>query len=120
MVNNRNVNTRVLENKLSSIYYNVRSPAGYGSAQSLHKSMHPQGHKVSMNFVKQSLQRQLTHQLHKQRRINFKRRKTITPGPNHQMQIDLIDMSPISNLMTNINSYLMQLIVFQDMHILYQ
>ena len=60
-------------------YYNPKKEASFSGAHRFPKA------------TQQWLQSQDTYTLHKPVRKNFKRRKTIVPGANFQMQADLID-----------------------------
>ena len=62
-------------------YYNPKKEASFWGAHRFPKA------------TQQWLQSQDTYTLHKPVRKNFKRRKTIVPGANFQMQADLIDFS---------------------------
>ena len=62
-------------------YYNPKKEASFSGAHRFPKA------------TQQWLQSQDIYTLHKPIRKNFKRRKTIVPGANFQMQADLIDFS---------------------------
>ena len=62
-------------------YYDPKKEASFAGAHRFPKT------------TQQWLQSQDTYTLHKPVRKNFKRRKTIVPGANFQMQADLIDFS---------------------------
>ena len=62
-------------------YYNPKKEASFSGAHRFPKA------------TQQWLQSQDTYTLHKPVQKNFKRRKTIVPGANFQMQADLIDFS---------------------------
>ena len=62
--------------------------------------------------IQQWLQSQDTYTLHKPVRKNFKRRKTIVPGANFQMQADLIDFSLLKSYNNRYKYILMVIDVF--------
>ena len=66
-------------------YYNPKKEASFSGAHRFPKA------------TQQWLQSQDTYTLHKPVRKNFKRRKTIVPGANFQMQADLIDFSLVKS-----------------------
>ena len=74
-------------------YYNPKKEASFSGAHRFPKA------------TQQWLQSQDTYTLHKPVRKNFKRRKTIVPGANFQMQADLIDFFCSSRTTIIINTF---------------
>ena len=77
---------------MDKTYYDPASPGSYGGIQRLHRSS-----KQPISKVKDFLQSQRTYQLHKQRRIRFKRRKYIVSEIDDLWQADLADMQKLKD-----------------------
>ena len=98
------------KNQLEQIYYDPKHPAGFGTAQNLYDAV--RNKKIPLSEVKSWLAKQPTYSLHKSRRLNFLRRKTIAPGIRHQFQADLVDLSAIKRENSNIKFILTVIDVF--------
>ena len=80
--------------QIEKIYYNPTNPAAYsGSTRNLYIQS---GKKPEVKRVGQWLGQQDTWSLHQPIRYNFRRRKTVSPGPHRFYQVDLLDTSRYS------------------------
>ena len=79
-----------MDQRLEDIYYDVKKVGSFGGVAALSKAV---GNKNVQNW----LTSQETYTLHKPVRRKFRRRKTISIGVDHQWQIDLADVSSLSN-----------------------
>ena len=82
--------------RLEKLYYDPTNPASYtgGDREELYKQL---GKKTTKHKrINQWLGQQETVGLHKPIRYNFRRRKTLSPGPHRFYQVDLLDTSKYS------------------------
>ncbi len=82
---------------LRTLYYDPNHPASYGSVSDLYLAAKNISPNISLAYVKRWLLSQNVYTLHAPLRKRFRRRKTIAPGMYYQMQMDLVDLSSISN-----------------------
>lgn len=81
------------QRKLGEIYYDLRHPAGYGSARSLKRASGR-----TMRETKEWLSSQPAYTLHKAaRRSGYDTRQTMTRGIDYQWQADLVVMDNLAN-----------------------
>ena len=81
--------------RLEKLYYDPTNPAGYtGGSRELYKQLGKKTTKYKR--INQWLGQQETVGLHKPIRYNFRRRKTLSPGPHRFYQVDLLDTSKYS------------------------
>ena len=78
--------------KLQRRYYNPRLPGSFGGVTALKRAT-----KQKPARVREWLSGQDTYTLHKPVRRNFRRRRIIVGGMNHQWQADLIDLQKLKN-----------------------
>ena len=72
---------------LSNLYYNVGSPASFGSVKALAR-----GSKLPLHKVRTWLKSQFTYTLHRTARKRFRRRKYMVRKMDFQHQADLVEM----------------------------
>ncbi len=78
-------------------YTDWNNPGSYSGSNSFFRALKMKYKNVKYKDVKEWLNSQDTYTLHKPKIKNFKRMKTIVPGPKHTIQIDLCDMRAISD-----------------------
>ena len=78
----------MMENKLKSIYYDIKNPAGFSSISKLAKASG-----FSKKKVKEWLKAQPTYTLHRQARKRYPTRKYVVHDIDEQWQADLADVS---------------------------
>jgi hypothetical protein len=88
-----------MESKLQSIYFDVKHPASFGTAEKLKAATKS---KYNKQDITRWLQAQDAHTLHKERRIHFTRSRYFVPSMNNLFQCDLCDMR---NLVTYNEGY---------------
>ena len=81
---------------LEKIYKNPASPAGFSGHDQLYKEALKLDPKIKRKDVQLFLESDRTYTLHKPRRVNFKRSKTIASGFMTDVQCDLADMQKLS------------------------
>ena len=81
-----------MDQKLKSIYYNPRNPAGFSSAPKLAKASG-----YSLTKVKKWLKAQPTYTLHRQARKRYPTRKYIVHDIDEQWQADLADVQLLAS-----------------------
>ena len=86
-----------MERLLDRIYYDLKSPALYGGVNSVYREAKLHIPSIRLKDVTEYLQKQYTYSIHKPARRRYPRNKVMAPGPNHQFQIDLSDMSTLSD-----------------------
>lgn len=91
------------EKLFSDIFYNLKNPAGYASAQKLFKAAKIKNPTTKLTDIKQWLSGQDVYTLYKPRHKKFKRRKTIARSLHDNWQIDLADMTHVSRYNDNMN-----------------
>lgn len=88
----------VVSKLLTKLYYDPKSPASYGGKDVLESALQTELKKKGIRrknlttVVENWLYDQPTYTLHKQPRKNFRRRRVVVSGINHQWQADLVDM----------------------------
>jgi hypothetical protein len=65
---------------LDDLYNNPKSPASFTGVNTLYKFAKIKDPKITLKDVERYLEAHRTYTLHKPRRINFKRRRTIPTG----------------------------------------
>ena len=76
---------------MESTYCNLLAPASYGGLN----KFKPKGY--TKKQVREWLQSQDTHTLHKPTRRRFPRRRVVVYGIDHQWQADLVDLAKLSS-----------------------
>ena len=76
---------------MESTYYNHLAPVSYGGLN----KFKPKGY--TKKQVREWLQSQDTHTLHKPTRRRFPRRRVVVYGIDHQWQADLVDLAKLSS-----------------------
>lgn len=82
----------MVNNVLSSIYYDTSKPGSYGGVESLFKEAVKVDSTLTRKKVKDWLEGQLVYTLNKQARRHFKRNPVIAEHINENFQADLVDM----------------------------
>lgn len=80
---------------LSSIYYDLDSPASYSGINAIIREAKRRNSKVSIKDVKKFLQEQEVYTLHKPVRRKFKRNRVVAAGFDTDWQADLCDMQKL-------------------------
>jgi hypothetical protein len=80
---------------LENIYTNLKHESSFGSIQNLYKAAKQIEPKITIKDVKSYLQTKDSYTLHRPHKNRFLRRKTVSKGLYHQMQMDLVDLSSI-------------------------
>lgn len=91
------MSSSLFEETLRTVYYDLKHPDSYASATALYRSVKSIVPSITLKYVKNWLASQNVYTLHAPIRRHFNRRKTVVPGLYHQMQMDLVDLSSISN-----------------------
>lgn len=89
--------TASLKRKLSKVYYDIKNPAGYGSARRLKRAFPS----VSLSVINQWLQSQPTYTRHRYRRLRYKTNKIYAIGINDSWQADLLDLPALKKFNNN-------------------
>lgn len=97
---------------LHSIYTNLDNPGSFSSPKNLYRSAKKRIPKLKYQDVVDFLQTQDSYTLHRAARSKFKRRKTISRGILHQIQVDLIDVSKYKQYNPNTTFLLTCICVF--------
>ena len=85
-------------NLLKSYYYNMKNPGAFSGAGALLRALQKAGHKtLKLSQIKEFLQSQTPHTIHRLAPKTFQRRKIISKGINELMQIDLADLSKLQS-----------------------
>lgn len=98
-----------MDNIISRIYHDITNPAGYSSAQKLYTTAKKENSSITRQQVKEWLSSQNTYTLHKPRRVNFPRSRTIVTDKNIQWQADLADLKMFSSSNKH-NKYLLTVV----------
>lgn len=101
--------TKSMDKELHKYYYTVGKPTAYGSLKTIYSAVK---NKYTKKQVADWLSQQNAHTLHKYKKRKFERRRTIVNGPNEQLQMDLADMSFISDVNDNVKYILTAIDVF--------
>ena len=94
----RKQKARLLEQKLSQLYYDPRRPGSYGGVNALHRAIKKTGgsssqtKRIKRESVQHWLSGQDTYTLHKPVRHHFPRRRIVVGSMDQQWQADLIDV----------------------------
>ena len=86
--------------KLAKLFYTAKSPGSFTSPYKLYKAaaqLQNGGPRIDGQMVKSWLDNEEVQSLHKPVRLNFKRSKVLTKGLRDMLEIDLIDVSNISD-----------------------
>lgn len=95
---NRKMSNRVITNTLHNLYYDVSSPASYGSKESLYYHAIQKHPNITKKIIEDFLEAQNTYSRHKQVKRVFKRNKIIPTGLDSHWQADLCDMKVMRKL----------------------
>jgi transposase InsO family protein len=79
---------------LGDIYYNLKNPASYSTVEKLYESVN---RRIPKQKILKWLQGQLSHTLHRQKRINFKRNHYNVYSINELWQADLMDLPSLAD-----------------------
>ena len=93
-----------MEESLKAIYFDTKSPGGFGGVDRLQKAS-----KCSKKKVEKWLSSEDVYTLHKPIKRRFKRRRVIVGGINQQLQGDLIDLQKLKKSNNGV-SFLLTLI----------
>jgi len=85
-----------IDDYLSSIYYDIKHQASYGSVQNLFKYARQKFPDISFKTVSHWLKKQLSYTLHKPARKNFLRNRIYVSYRDQQWQCDIVDMQQFS------------------------
>ena len=100
---------------LSSLYYNVGSPAGFGGTQSLLREAKKRNPKVTIDDVQKFLNKSYTYTIHKSVKTNFPRRKTTAFCMDSHWQADLCDLQKLAEFNSDKKYILTVICVFSKM-----
>ena len=81
-----------MENLLHKVYYDPESPVCFAGANAIHAHVRRIKPSLTLKNVKDFLNRQHAHTIHKQPRIKFRRNRVIAVGKDSHWQADLMDM----------------------------
>jgi transposase InsO family protein len=98
-----------MDKELAKRYYTVGKSTAYGSLNTLYSAVK---NKYTKKQVADWLSRQNAHTLHKYKYRKFVRRPTVVNRPNEQLQMDLADMTFISDVNDNMKYILTAIDVF--------
>jgi len=87
---------RSKENLISSVYFDLKSPASYAGMQKVLSEAKRQNPKIKLSDVENFLQKQSTYTLYRPGRKRFKRLKTVPDGLNTDWQCDLAIFDTLS------------------------
>lgn len=103
------VNTRSVDDILSSVYYDPKSPGCFASRKKLYAEAKQIIPDLTEKYTQVWLNKQLTYSLHKQARRNFLRNRVIVSDIDEQWQADLVDMQEFKKANGG-NSYILTVI----------
>lgn len=86
---------------LRDLYYNLRSPVGYGNARDLYKAAIKKDPNITQKIVNKWLSNQDVYSINRRKLRKFKRRKYITKGMDYLHQMDLLDVSRLAPYNSN-------------------
>jgi len=86
-----------MEELLKGLYYNTESPTAYTGVNKLFKAAKAKDQSITLRDVKDWLKKQYTYTLHKPIRKRYPRRQYFVDGVDKLWQIDLADVSRISD-----------------------
>ena len=95
--------SEVIGKLLSSIYYNTKNSASFGSVYKLYIEAKKFKSDLKISEVKKWLSGELTYTLHYPARRRFKRNKIIVNHIDEQWEADLVDMKEFSKQNNNFN-----------------
>ena len=81
---------------LSQIYYNVKNPASFSTANKLFSAAKLKSPTIRLQDVQKWLRSQITYTLHKPVRRRFKRNRIVVSRIGEQFQADLVDLQKLS------------------------
>jgi len=85
----------MIADTIKDFYYDPKT--GFISAQRLYDKMKSEGYKVTLQEVKDVVEKQVTYQTHKQVQVRKKNyEKIVSPSKQNNFQMDLLDMSKYS------------------------
>ena len=82
---------------LRSLYYDVRSPAGYSSVQKLYTAASEKMPSLTLKQVEEWLRGETAYTLHRQARRHFKRNPIVSHSIGEWCQADLVDMQSLAS-----------------------
>jgi len=97
---------------LHDIYYNPSNNASFSSVNRLYNEAKKEVPNITINTVKQFLDKQFSYTLHKPVRHNFERNRVLASRPNQHWQADLVDMRAYAKENDGYNYILMIIDVF--------
>ena len=83
--------------QLLKLYYDLKNLAAYAGKSNLLQEVKKHNANISIEDVEEWLKSQLVYILHKPIRFNFKTRPVVVHQIDEQWQINLVDMSKLSN-----------------------
>ena len=85
------------EKYLSKLYYDSKSPASFGSVDSIYRVVKVEKkYQIPRNKIRSWLQKQDTYTLHKPMRYRFKRNRVVVGAMDEQWEADLVIVDSLS------------------------
>lgn len=85
-----------LEKYLKKIYFNPKNPVSFGGAKRLWEAAKKKGYHPTYSYVQSWLRDQESYSIHKPVRHDFKRRRIVVANPDSLWDMDLMDLTDIS------------------------
>ena len=98
---------------LHKIYFDPESTTSFSSVNKLYKSAKSIFPNVRIEYIKDWLYAQDVYTLHKPIKKNFKRNRIVVQGIDHQWQVDLADVTTLSesnNVWLNQSNWMVELV----------
>ena len=90
------INYVIMNKLLNSVYYDTSSPACFAGVQAVYREAKKRNPNVTVSDVRKFLHGQYTYTVHRPIKRKFRRNKVKSLGVNTNWQIDLADMSKLS------------------------
>ncbi|CAG2246917.1 unnamed protein product [Mytilus edulis] len=101
-----------VNNLLAPIYYNIENPSSFSSASKLYHIVNADGKKIGYHKIKRWLNAQDNYSLQKTPRRSFKRLRVYTTGIGNLMDVDLMQVSNLSQWNSGFNFILVAIDCF--------
>ena len=102
-----------IKHYLEKIYYDPKNSGGYSGIENLFRAVKKDGkHEISRDTLKEFLKTQETYGVHRKSINKFTRPKVVTSGLGIQADVDLMDMSSLSDFNDNYKYVLVYIDVF--------
>ncbi|XP_071136495.1 uncharacterized protein [Mytilus edulis] len=101
-----------VNNLLTPIYYNIENPSSFSSASKLYHIVNADGKKIGYHKIKRWLNAQDNYSLQKTPRRSFRRLRVYTTGIGNLMDVDLMQVSNLSQWNSGYNFILVAIDCF--------